>query len=228
MSLLRKTPATTAARAAAAILAVAAIALLAGCDLQENADTQKGRMLFQQKCGVCHTLAEAGTSATIGPNLDNAFAQARAAGMDQDTFEGVVTAQVENPRPASPKDVKIYMPADLVTGQDLDDVAHYVGTVAGIPGIKPPKLPPPELFAQQCGICHALKAAGTTATTGPPLDDVLPGQTAAMIKESIVNPNAIIASGYGPGIMPQNFSQTLTADDIDGLVKYLQTSVNGG
>ena len=120
------------------------------------------------------------------------------------------------------------MPADLVTGQDLDDVAHYVSTVAGIPGIKPPKLPPPELFAQQCGICHALKAAGTTATTGPPLDDVLPGQTAALIKESIVDPNAIIATGYGPGIMPQNFSQTLTADDIDGLVKYLQTSVNGG
>lgn len=228
MSFLRKSPGTNAAQATVAMLGVAAIALLAGCDLQENADPQNGRMLFQQKCGVCHTLAEAGTAAEIGPNLDDAFAQARASGMDRDTIEGVVTAQIENPRPASPKDVDVYMPAELVTGQDLDDVANYVGSVAGIPGIKPPKLAPPELFAQQCGICHALKAAATTSAVGPALDDVLPGQSDAMINQSIVDPQAILSPGYGPGIMPANFSQTLTPDDITGLVKYLQTSVNGG
>lgn len=228
MSFLRKTPGTSAARAAAAMLAAAALTLLAGCDLQEDADPQKGRMLFQQKCGVCHALAEAGTAAEVGPNLDDAFAQARASGMDQDTIEGVVQAQVEHPRPASPQDVAVYMPAKLVEGQELEDVAHYVGTVAGIPGIKPSKLPPPELFAQQCGICHALKAAATTSTVGPSLDDVLAGQSAAAIEQSIVDPAAIITPGFGPGIMPANFAQTLTPDDISGLVKYLQTSISGG
>ncbi len=219
------TPRVGAVRVLGAMLAIGALAALAGCDLQENADREKGRMLFQQKCGVCHALSEAGTAAEIGPNLDFAFAEARANGEDQDTIEGVVGAQIENPRPANPDDVDVYMPANLVEGQELEDVTAYVGSVAGIPGIKPPKLPPPELFAQQCGICHALNAAGTTATTGPGLDGVLPGQSAEMIQQSIVDPNAILSAGFGPGIMPSNFSQTLTPDDISGLVQYLQQSV---
>jgi mono/diheme cytochrome c family protein len=225
MSIRENTPRATVVRVLGALLAVAALAVLAGCDLQENADREKGRTLFQQKCGTCHALAEAGTAAQVGPNLDDAFAVARKDGMDQDTIEGVVKAQVENPRPANPSDVDTYMPPGLVEGQDLEDVSSYVGSVAGIPGIKPPKLPAPELFAQQCGICHKLQAAGTTATTGPALDEVLPGQSDAEVKQDIVDPNAMIAAGYGPGIMPSNFSQTLTEEDINGLVQYLQQSV---
>jgi mono/diheme cytochrome c family protein len=212
----------------AALGALAVVLVASGCDPQENADVNKGRMTFQQKCGVCHTLAQAGTSATVGPNLDNAFAEARASGEDQDTIEGVVSAQIENPRPANPDQTNIYMPPKVVEGQDAANVASYVGSVAGIPGIKPPKLPPPELFAQQCGICHTLAAAGSTATTGPNLDQVLQGKDAAFINQSIVDPNAVIAAGFGPGIMPQTFSQSLTTEDIQGLVNYLLTSVKGG
>jgi mono/diheme cytochrome c family protein len=216
-------------RVVAAVVAVAGLAFaVAGCDPQENADTQRGRMLFQQKCGTCHTLAEAGTSAQVGPNLDYAFAQIRKDGSDQDFIEGVVSAQVENPRPASPDQVDTYMPPGLVEGQDLADVSSYVGSVAGVPGIKPPKLPPPELFAQQCGICHTLAAAGSTATTGPNLDQSLKGKDTSFIMQSIVDPNAEIAPGFGPGIMPTTFSQTLTQDDISGLTDYVLQSVNGG
>jgi mono/diheme cytochrome c family protein len=212
----------------AALGALAVVLVASGCDPQENADVNNGRMLFQQKCGVCHALAQAGTAAQVGPNLDAAFAVARADGEDQDTIEGVVSAQVENPRPADPNQVDIYMPPKLVEGQDLADVAAYVGSVAGIPGIKPPKLPAPELFAQQCGICHTLAAAGSTATTGPNLDQVLQGKDAKFIEQSIVDPNAQIAAGFGPGIMPTNFSQTLTQQDIQGLVQYLVASTSGG
>ena len=34
----------------------------------------------------------------VGPDLDAAFAQARADGMDNDTIEGVVQTQIESPR----------------------------------------------------------------------------------------------------------------------------------
>jgi mono/diheme cytochrome c family protein len=215
-------------RALAAVAAFAALALVTGCDLQENADLDKGRMLFQQNCGTCHTLAEAGTSADIGPDLDAAFAQARHDGQDPDTFEGVVSAQIANPRPTSPEDTDTFMPADLVKGEDADAVASYVASVAGIPGIKPPKLPPPQLFAEQCGICHTLAAAGSTATTGPDLDQALPGMSPAEIEQSIVEPDAKIAPGFGPGIMPSTFATTLTPDDIKGLVTYLTQSAGGG
>ena len=36
-------------------------------------DRAKGKELFIQKCGSCHTLADAGTKGQIGPNLDDAF-----------------------------------------------------------------------------------------------------------------------------------------------------------
>ena len=74
---------------AAGVALLGALAV-AGCDLQEDADLERGRDLFIAKCGTCHVLAEASTTADIGPNLDDAFAAARETGMDQDTIEGVV------------------------------------------------------------------------------------------------------------------------------------------
>ena len=171
-----------------AAAAVAALAALTGCDLQENADPERGEQLFTQKCGSCHALTAAGTNADVGPDLDLAFEAAREAGMDQDTIEGVVESQIENPRPASPEDVEVYMPANLVEGDDAEDVAAYVASVAGVAGIKPPVFIAPEFFATNCGGCHTLGAAGTTGTIGPNLDDVLPGQSPTRSRESITDP----------------------------------------
>ena len=212
----------------AGAFAVVALASLTGCDLQENADLERGEQLFTQKCGSCHALTAAGTNADIGPNLDNAFAAARSAGMDQDTFEGVVEAQIENPRPASPEDVEVYMPANLVEGDDLRDVAAYVASVAGVPGIQPPVFAPPEFFATNCGGCHTLAQAGTTGTVGPDLDQVLPGQAPAAISESITNPNAKATPGFPAGVMPQNYGQTLTPEQLQALVQYLIGATGGG
>jgi|SRR5689334_8177722 len=214
--------------ALAALLAVALPA--SGCGTS-TADPERGRMLFVQKCGVCHTLAQAGTTAQIGPNLDDAFAAAREAGEGGDTVEGVVKAQVENPRPSN-SDPAVSMPADVVSGQDLEDVAAYVGMWAGVPGAAPPKVPGgpgAQVFANNgCGGCHTLAAAKTGGTTGPNLDEVLPGQTAAMVEESIVDPNAQIAKGYPPNVMPQNFKTIISSKEIEQLVQYLLDSTKGG
>ena len=72
-----------------------------------------------------------------------------------------------------------------------------------------------------CGSCHALADAGTTGGTGPDLDEVLPDKDAAFIEESIVDPNAEIAPGFTPGIMPPNYEETLQPAELDALVKYL-------
>jgi len=72
-----------------------------------------------------------------------------------------------------------------------------------------------------CGGCHTLAEAGTNGTTGPDLDKVLKGKDASFIRQSIVKPNAQIAPGFQPGIMPQNFGQTLQPDQLDALVDYL-------
>lgn len=213
-----------------ALVALLALAVFAsGCGTT-SADTARGRTLFKQKCGVCHTLAQAGTTAQVGPNLDDAFASAREAGEESETIEGVVKAQVEYPRPNNGNPA-VSMPADVVTGQDLDDVAAYVGQWAGVPGAAPPQVPGgpgAQVFANNgCGTCHTLAAAGSGGVTGPNLDEVLPGQAEAMIEESIVDPNAKIAKGYPSGVMPPNFEQLLTPKELEDLVKYLSESTGG-
>ncbi len=213
------------------LVALSALAVVSsGCGTT-TADTARGEVLFKQKCGTCHTLARAGTTAQVGPNLDDAFASAREAGEESETIEGVVKAQVEYPRPNN-GNAAVSMPADVVTGQDLDDVAAYVGEWAGVPGAAPPQVPGgpgAQVFANNgCGTCHTLAAAGSGGVTGPNLDEVLPGQTEAMIEESVLNPNAKIAKGYPSGVMPQNFEQLLTPKEVEDLVKYLSESTGGG
>ena len=123
-----------------AVVGAILVPAIAGCDANESADLDNGRQLFIAECGVCHYLNEAGTSSDIGPDLDSAFAAARASGQDQDTFEGVIEAQIANPRQVDESDPS-YMPRNLVEGDDLTDVSAYVASVAGVPGIEPPTAP---------------------------------------------------------------------------------------
>jgi mono/diheme cytochrome c family protein len=124
-------------RRALVLLAVGAAFLLVGCGGEETtgfsgADQANGRELFvgDGQCANCHTLAEAGSVAAVGPDLDDAFGFSCAQGFDRDTFYSVVLGQIDLPSAGGE------MPADLVTGQDAVDVAAYVATSAwqGIEG----------------------------------------------------------------------------------------------
>jgi cytochrome c oxidase subunit 2 len=80
--------------------------------------------------------------------------------------------------------------------------------------------------ATACATCHTLADAGAKGQVGPDLDKVLKGKDAAFIKESILTPDKVIAPGYQPGIMPPNFGDTLSAEQVDALVKYLSQVTN--
>ena len=216
-----------------ALLALAALmAVASGCGTTD-ADPQRGRELFRVKCGTCHAMAQAGATGAVGPNLDHAFAAARAEGNDSDTIEGVVKAQVEYPRPSN-GNTAVSMPADIVTGQDLDDVAAYVGEWAGVPGAAPPKVPGgpgAQVFASNgCGNCHTFAAAESGGVTGPNLDESLAADDdAASIEEMIVEPNAEIVKGYQPNVMPPNFGEVLSPKELEDPVQYLiENSPAGG
>jgi cytochrome c oxidase subunit 2 len=124
----------------------------------------------------------------------------------------------------------ISMPPHVVTGRDLDDVAAYVGAWAGVPGAAPPEVeggPGAQVFASNgCSGCHTLKAAEAGGTVGPNLDEVLPGQTAAQIEESIVDPEAKVEKGYPAGVMPSTFKSSLSPKELEQLVEYLITSTS--
>jgi mono/diheme cytochrome c family protein len=177
------------------VVSLAALALFAaGCGetvgyTAGTGDKTNGKELFTAKCGTCHTLADAGTTGTIGPNLDDAFAESRRNGLGESTFVQVVRDQIaysiENPPTGAPG-----MPPDIVTGQDADDVASYVASVAGTGKVAPapPSTPPKPaepgapgdaaagkvVFTDTCGGCHTLADAGTTGNVGPNLDESKP------------------------------------------------------
>jgi cytochrome c553 len=79
-------------------------------------DAAAGKEVFlgTAGCGSCHTLSDAGTSGTVGPNLDDA----------QPSFDLVVD-RVTNGQGAMPPF------AGTLTEQQINDVAAYVSSVAG-------------------------------------------------------------------------------------------------
>ena len=78
-----------------------------------------------------------------------------------------------------------------------------------------------------CGACHAFKKAGTDAQVGPALDDLTAAAQKAgesvpdYVRQSIEDPNAVVVAGYQPGVMPQNFKESLSSEEIDALVSYV-------
>jgi plastocyanin len=119
---------------------VVAAAGSGGCNLVDSGtNVVNGKEQFIANCGSCHVLSRAGTTGVVGPNLDAAFQRARQDGFGESTFEGLVYAQIDSPNrnpsvdPAT-KQPQPVMPADIVTGDDAEDVAAYVASAAGRPG----------------------------------------------------------------------------------------------
>jgi plastocyanin len=103
--------------------------VVGGCAVKHpTADVVNGKQLFVAKCGSCHTLSHAGTTGTVGPNLDDAFRQDRADGVKSTSIEGLIDYWIRYPNSQG------LMPAKVVNGQDAQDVAAYVAKVASIPG----------------------------------------------------------------------------------------------
>ena len=182
--------------------------------LPEGGSTANGRTLFTERCGSCHTLADAGTKGQVGPNLDDAFVQSRKDGIGQETIAGVIRDQIAYPVVDTVTGAP-GMPANLVTGTDADDVATYVASVAGTGaaaagrgtaagGGGGGKLSGKTIFTSAgCVTCHTLADAGATGTIGPNLDEAKPSKQIAV--ERVTN---------GMGAMP-SFKGQLSEAEID-------------
>jgi mono/diheme cytochrome c family protein len=78
-------------------------------------DAEAGAEVFASAgCGACHTLADAGSSGSVGPNLD-----------DSQPEHDLVVERVTNGAGAMPSF------ADSLSEEQIQDVAAYVSSVAG-------------------------------------------------------------------------------------------------
>ena len=72
-----------------------------------------------------------------------------------------------------------------------------------------------------CGDCHTFGPAGTDSTTGPNLDESLQGDDEAHVRESIVNPDAEVEEGFEAGVMPDDYDEQLSDEQLNALVAFL-------
>jgi cytochrome c oxidase subunit 1 len=109
----------------AAIVAVSAIAFDEGrhsgkvpasdAPVPASATTGAAKQTFAAKCGSCHTLSAAGTSGTVGPNLD-----------DLQANRARVLAAIGNGGTGTGA-----MPKDIVVGKEAEALADFVAGSAG-------------------------------------------------------------------------------------------------
>lgn len=208
---------------------VAAVGLAACGDTvgysEGTGDRLRGKELFVQGCGSCHQLADAGTNGQIGPDLDFAFVQSRLDGLGEDTIQQVVRGQIAY-AVEDPSTEAAGMPRDIFKGQDAEDVATYVASVAGLESSgkpidpsNPPKPTPPgggadgkSIFASAgCAGCHTLADAGSNGTVGPNLDDAKPSKELAI--DRVTN---------GQGGMP-SFKGQLSEKQIEAVAEYVSS-----
>ena len=135
------------------------------------------------------------------------------------------------------------MPAfPLLTDQEIDDVTTYVKNFreggwqeqepiqaasepVGIEGTTGEEL----FITAACNSCHQHDALGSVGGVGPNLTDVGSRLSQEEIVQSIVEPNAVIAENCpaGPcpaGVMPQNWGERLTPEQLENLATYLAES----
>jgi mono/diheme cytochrome c family protein len=222
-------------RAALAVFALACLVLATGCGAvgrETSGDPSSGKALFlaspgggKPACGSCHTLANAKSTGTVGPNLDDAFESARMQGFDESTIRDVVRGQIAYPEEP--------MPANLYEGDDADDVAAYIGKCGGVPtcgvtaskssttttttggggaGGGTPAAQGKSVFSANCASCHTLEAADASGTVGPNLDELKPSK--ATVQKQVEN---------GGGAMPA-FKDTLTPEQISAVATFVASS----
>ncbi len=220
-----KLPRPILAGAAAVAIVVTAAACGTGGRVA-GGDISHGKQVFTQKCASCHTLAAAGASGIIGPNLDNAFSADRAQSFKSSTIQQIVADQIRVPLqgvdtangPLTPNGATV-MPANIVKGKDLLDVSAFVSRCAGATdpacsssGGKITSTNGKQIFLTAgCTGCHTLKDAGSTGTVGPNLDQKKPPES--LVVDRVTN---------GKGVMP-SFKSKLSAAQIQAVAKYVSS-----
>ncbi len=202
-------------------MGLGAALLAAGCGTggvaHGHPDVANGQKLFTgaAQCSACHTLAAAGSTGTIGPNLDDAFRSDRRQGFDESAIENVVLDQIRLGSGSVTGGTP--MPAGLVKGQDALDVAAFVASVAGTGSAT--TTPPSQLgtdgkaiFKAECAGCHTLAAAGSSGTVGPNLDQLKPKQP--IVVNQVTN---------GGGVMPA-FKGKLSPKQIQAVASFVASS----
>ena len=114
---------------------------------------------------------------------------------------------------ATPCQPTVALPTDAEAGdgaaedeEDLDEDAQATSAVEAL-----------EKFA--CSACHDLE--GSEGEVGPRLEGIATRMSRGDILEAIINPNAVIAEGFEPDMMPDDFGDWMMVSELTLIADYL-------
>lgn len=88
----------------------------------------------------------------------------------------------------------------------------------------PLKTPEEVIAKYTCGVCHVFAGhavTGQSGALGPSLARIGATKNKEYLRQSLLDPDAVIARGYAAGMMPKTYGEQLKAQELEMLVNYM-------
>lgn len=210
-------------------------------EAQHARSIQTGAILFETNCSPCHGNEGQGIPGRAPAINSEYFFTQRTTDLNyQGTLESYVELTIAGGRPIkTTDDYSEIMPTwgsefggPLRTDQVqylVDFIMNWEATATGAETLAAPSPPADDpvargkfLFNREgCSACHTVDGVSTGAV-GPVLTDIYADKGEAYVRESIVNPNAVIAEGFAENVMPPTFGDVLSDQDLDDLIAFFK------
>jgi cbb3-type cytochrome c oxidase subunit III len=205
---------------------------------------EAGAALFTQYCTECHNINGQGYPG-VAPALNSKhlFENRLDEISYQGTLESYLKLTIAGGRPVkSGENWARKMPTWSVDyggplrNDQIDNIVDYIlnweqeapdlGALAAQPvaGDTPEERGANLFQSLGCVACHTINGQG--GAVGPELTNVYADKGEDYVRQSILEPNADIVEGFQPDIMPQDFGQRLSDENLNDLISYLK-SVSG-
>jgi len=164
-------------------------------------------------CQACHKVL--GSGGDLGPDLGQVGKRLSPEKIRQSITDPDVDIAEGFPPGVMPQDF-----AGQMRVKELEMLVTYL-----VSGEKPVEVSSAGSGAEKaiarfgCQACHLILGSG--GELGPSLENVGARLDAGQIRQSIIEPNAVIADGFPPGVMPPNFAEQMSNAQLDALVIFL-------
>ena len=208
-----------------------------------------GARLFEENCSTCHGIQGVGIE-QVGPALNTRhFFESRLEELGYNgSLESYVKLTVAGGRPAMstsgpwPQNMPTWSVdyGGPMRNDQVDAVVAYImsweqdalsqeevvpgAAATPVPGDTPEERGRNLFQGLGCVGCHVINGSG--GVVGPDLTNVYSEKGEDYVRQSILMPNAVITEGFQPNLMPQNFSERLSDEDLNDIVAYLESVGN--
>ncbi len=235
----------------AALVALGSITYMGVIELDRQAKFERafqgrsieaGASLYTEFCSECHGLQGYGTPRAPALNTRQFFENR----VEEVGYLGGLPAYIRLTvaagRPIRTKEWPQDMPTWAIEyggplrNDQIDNVVNYIMNweegapdadeivTEAVTGDTPEERGAGVFTVHGCSACHAINGEG--GAVGPDLANVY-SNGEDYVRESIVDPGAVVVEGYQDGIMPKNFGEIISDDDLNDLIAYFKSLTEG-